>query len=336
MVNAETKTAKEFDIIQQHFSNITFDSSGSTEIGIGDDAAVLSLSQLQQDSSKLLVSADMLCEGTHFLSTTDPSTLGYKSLAVNISDILAMGGDPKLFTLCISLPEPNNLWLEAFAHGLTQAAKQYGLSLIGGDTTRGPLSISIQIFGTTDKPILRSGAQVGDLVVVTGTLGDAAGGLDFILDPALAANFADDFQIHVQYLQDRHECPTPRAGLTQGFDVHAAIDISDGLIPDLTHICNASGVAAELNVDVLPISGSLLGANDHAVAKALVGGEDYELCLAIPPSIWPELQARAKELGILITHVGDIIPSTDRTVTVRGWSEQKLDDVINQGFVHFK
>lgn len=292
----------EFTLIQRYFA-----SRGPTRpdvlLGIGDDCALLTL----PPGESLAVTLDLLVAGNHFLADADPEGIGHKSLAVNLSDLAAMGATPAWITLGLSLPAVDEVWLEGFCRGLFKLAERFQVQLVGGDVTRGPLTITLQAHGFVPPGLAlrRNGARPGDVICVTGTLGDAALGL------ALARQ-----QLHgggddaVTYLRDRLERPTPR--LRQGLELRglasAAIDISDGLAQDLGHILERSGVGACVQVERLPLSPALLACtdSDSALALALAGGDDYELCFTVPPQRLPQVQALALDWDCALTAIGVI------------------------------
>lgn len=262
----------EFEIIERCFAIGVTDPD--VVLGIGDDAALV------RADGMLAVATDTLVAGVHFIEDMDASRLAARALAVNVSDMAAMGARPRWYTLALTIPRADDAWLVAFAAGLHAAAAEYGLTLIGGDTTRGPLTVTLQLIGNVagSQGLRRSGARPGDLVFVTGSLGDAAAGLALLRDAASTVDPAG------QFLRDRFELPTPRvaAGLALNGLASAAIDVSDGLLADLGHICDASGCAAVVDVERLPLSPPLLAAcsRDDALQYALTGGDDYELCFA--------------------------------------------------------
>lgn len=292
----------EFTLIQRYFA-----SRGPTRpdvlLGIGDDCALLTL----PPGESLAVTLDLLVAGNHFLADADPEGIGHKSLAVNLSDLAAMGATAAWITLGLSLPAVDEVWLEGFCRGLFKLAERFQVQLVGGDVTRGPLTITLQAHGFVPPGLAlrRNGARPGDVICVTGTLGDAALGL------ALARQ-----QLHgggddaVTYLRDRLERPTPR--LRQGLELRglasAAIDISDGLAQDLGHILERSGVGACVQVERLPLSPALLACtdSDSALALALAGGDDYELCFTVPPQRLPQVQALALDWDCALTAIGVI------------------------------
>lgn len=271
--------AGEFDIIGRYFS--AFGRGPGVVLGVGDDAAVLSVPA----GCELVTSVDTVVAGVHFLPDTFPEDIGFRSVAVAASDLAAMGARPLAMTLALTLPEADELWLHAFSEGIGQASSAFRLPLVGGDTTRGPSVISVQVFGLVDQgqAIQRGGACPGDGVYVSGTLGDAAAALDVLRgqwQPGAA---------HGEYLLQRYYRPTPRLALGQALHgvASAAIDISDGLLQDLGHIAAASGAAIEVNADDLPLSAALRSHPDHEQQRrwALSGGDDYELCITVPDNV---------------------------------------------------
>lgn len=277
----------EFSIIDSYFNR---PSLTSVDLGVGDDSALLTPPPNQQ----LVICADTLVAGRHFPLDTSPHAIGWKSVAVNLSDIAAMGAKPQSILLALSLPQIDHDWLKAFSQGLYDCCDQFGVSLIGGDTTQSPhLTLSVTALGWIEqgKAIPRSGAQVGDLVVVSGTVGDAAYALQ-----------------HLGHaLQSRLDYPTPRCELGQSLQDLASsmIDISDGLAQDLGHILKASKVGATLELEQLPLSESLQRLQDHEKWRyALAGGDDYELCFTISSQNYDILMQ--KKPMIPITIIGQI------------------------------
>jgi thiamine-monophosphate kinase len=289
----------EFDLIRRYFTRPT----PGALLGVGDDAALLQVN----DGNVLAVSTDMLVSGTHFLPDADPFLLGHKTLAVNLSDMAAMGALPRWATLAIALPEANETWLEKFSAGFFALAQQYGVDLVGGDTTRGPLNLCVTIFGEVpaQQALRRDGAQLGDEVWVSGKLGDAALALAhlqghiMLSDPEYAACAAALHQ------------PQPRIalGLALRGIANSAIDISDGLLADLGHILDASQLAARLDFSALPVSPALRGRLQHPLAMQCVlsGGDDYELCFTAPAAQHAEILDIAARLKSPLTHIGTIV-----------------------------
>lgn len=293
----------EFDLIERYFKR----PPSSADVGIGDDCAVWT----PRSGHQLAFSADMLVEGRHFLSTVNPQYLGHKSLAVNLSDLAACGATPQAFLLSLSLPRADEAWLAGFSSGLFQLADQHGCELIGGDTTQGPLNISITVMGDipTGQIILRSGAQVGDDLYVSGHLGDARLALEAFRGHVCLPQ-------HVfELARLRMERPTPRVALGQALRgiATAMADISDGLIGDLGHILKASHVGAEIDTTLAP---ALMQTHslwrcppDLAMTCALSGGDDYELVFSASPSAAGHVQRAAKDSETSITRIGRITDS---------------------------
>lgn len=272
----------EFDLIRHFFDRPELRSTRSDVLGIGDDCALLSV----PDGYQLAQSLDTLVSGVHFPVKCDPFLLAYRALATNISDLAAMGAKPHSFTLALTIPESNTGWLQTFSDGLVALAQPFGMALIGGDTTKGPLTISIQVQGliTQGKALKRSGAKEGDLIYVSGCLGDAAGALPDVL-AGLYPDTCNDPD--ARYLLERYYMPTPRVELGRWLSEHgatAALDVSDGLLGDLGHILKASQVGAELDLTSLPVSSELkaITGSEKALHHGLSGGDDYELCFTWP------------------------------------------------------
>ena len=264
-------------------------------LGIGDDAALLQAPAGRQ----LVVTADTLNAGVHFPEATTAHDIGWKSLAVNLSDLAAMGAEPAWCTLSLSLPASDPAWLDAFLDGFLGLARRHGVALIGGDTTRGPLAIAVTAIGTVepDRALRRDGARAGDDVWVSGTLGDAAAALHLL--PASPAD-----------LRERLDRPVPRVELGRRLAglAHAALDVSDGLLADLGHLCRASGVGAEVELDRLPASATLCAypASERFGWQA-TGGDDYELCFTAPVSSRNALAEIGVSLALPLTRIGRIV-----------------------------
>ncbi|MDD0975636.1 thiamine-phosphate kinase [Pseudomonas fontis] len=271
----------EFELIRQYFAAAHCAQAGDgVVLGIGDDCALLAVPAGDQ----LAISTDTLVAGVHFPAISDPFLLGQRSLAVAASDLAAMGATPLAFTLALTLPEVRADWLQAYAQGLNQMATQCGLALVGGDTTRGPLSLTMTVFGRVPAglALTRSGAQVGDLLCVGADLGKAAGALPLVLgERTAAAELAAPLLAH-------YWSPPPQLALGQALrgKATAALDISDGLLADCGHIATASRVALRLELERLPLSAALQGllGLDGARTAALTGGDDYVIAFTLPPS----------------------------------------------------
>jgi thiamine-monophosphate kinase len=288
----------EFDLIARYFKRPV----RRSPLGVGDDCALLAPAPGMQ----LAVSTDLLIEGRHFLSTVDPRRLGHKCLAVNLSDLAACGAKPLAFTLGLALPQADEAWLAPFAQGLLALADQHGCELVGGDTTRGPLAISITIFGEvpTGQALLRSGARPGDEVWVSGTLGDARLALEVFRGTRQVP------QAVFEAARQRMECPTPRValGLALRGVASAAIDVSDGLVGDLGHVLTASGVGASLRTEqvaALPGQAPALSGQDR-LDFALAGGDDYELAFTAAAAARDAVLAAGRASGTAVTCIGTI------------------------------
>jgi len=294
----------EFGLIARHF---VWPAPGA-DLGVGDDAALLSVGAGMQ----LVVSTDLLVSGTHFLANTDAQRLGHKALAVNLSDMAAMGARPRWATLALALPAVDEVWLSAFALGLRTLAQAQSTELVGGDTTRGPLTIGITILGEVPRgqALRRDRAQPGDDVWVSGTLGDAAVALAQLNDAHLVDAQLLDTAAFDQCRQ-RLEAPEPRVALGVALRglANAAIDISDGFAADLGHILERSGVAARVAYDRLPLSPALAGLRfEPSVVQAIIaGGDDYELCFTAARSARAQVEAAALAAGTPVTRCGEIL-----------------------------
>jgi thiamine-monophosphate kinase len=288
----------EFGLISRYFAPLEIERDDIV-LGIGDDAAVLDIAA----PARIVVAVDTLVEGVHFPAGMAAEAVGYRTAAVNLSDIAAMGAVPRYATLALSLPAADEAWLSGFAHGLGDALRAAEVSLVGGDTTRGALTISLQLIGIVDgAPLTRGGARPGDLILVSGTLGDARAGLDV---PAQGAGTAG-----AAWLRERYERPQPRLALGQALRplAHAAIDVSDGLLADLGHVMRMSACRAEVELDALPLSPALRAhcALREAQGHALAGGDDYELALCVPPAAAAAAHACAVRAGVALTAIGRI------------------------------
>lgn len=290
----------EFDLIARYFTRPR-PAASSVVLGIGDDCALITPAPGLMQA----ISTDMLVEGRHFLRGAEPAWLGHKSLAVNLSDLAAMGARPRAFTLALALPEAREEWLAPFAHGLFALADRHQCELIGGDTTKGPLTICITVFGelAPGQALRRDAAQAGDDIWVSGTLGDARLAL-----AGLRGELALDTDA-LQLAAQRMHCPTPRIALGLGLRgiAHAAIDVSDGLAGDLGHILERSCCGATLEVDALP-PGPMLRTQAQTLRRrfTLAGGDDYELCFTAPPSRRDAVLAAAQAAATAVARVGAI------------------------------
>jgi thiamine-monophosphate kinase len=297
----------EFDLIRRYFSSLGADRA-DVVLGVGDDAALLHV----PEDSELAAAVDTIVAGRHFPLGTDARSIGHRALAVNLSDLAAMGARPAWATLALTLPSADPEWLERFSGGFSELANAHGVALVGGDTTAGPLTVSVQILGHVPRgaALRRSGARAGDLLAVTGTLGDAGAGLAL----ATAALTTDDSGAALE-LKRRFEYPTPRIEFGEAARgiASAAMDLSDGLAGDLPKLAAASGLAAHVDVERLPLSRALESAAsvEQARAYALGGGDDYELLVAVPPERYGALAARASQLNLTLTVIGELRRGND-------------------------
>lgn len=279
-------------------------------LGIGDDAALLQ----PRTDSELAVSMDTLVAGVHFPLATTPFDIGWKSLAVNLSDLAAMGAEPAWATLALTLPDGDAGWLAAFCDGFSALAREHDVALVGGDTTRGPLTITLTVIGFVPhgRALRRDGARAGDRILVSGCPGEAAAGLACLSDGALSRmpGAADR-----EHLLGRLNRPHPRValGLALRDIATAAIDVSDGLRQDLGHIAARSGLGATIHAGCLPASEALcrIGDESQRLRWQLAGGDDYELCCAVPPERIALARAAAARCGVVLTDIGAFGPGSD-------------------------
>ena len=315
----------EFDLIRRYFTRTT----PSALLGVGDDAALLQVSE----GNVLAVSSDMLVSGTHFSPDADPFFLGHKTLAVNLSDMAAMGATPRWATLAIALPDADEIWLEKFSAGFFALAQQYGVELVGGDTTRGQLNLSVTILGEVParQALRRSGAKLGDEVWVSGTLGDAALALAH-LQGRIKLSDAE----YAACAPALHQ-PQPRValGLALRGIANSAIDISDGLLADLGHILDASRLAARIDFSALPVSLILRDHLQQALGKqcALSGGDDYELCFTAPVARHADLLEISARLELPLTCIGKIVAGSGCLVHDAAGNPIHME---TSGYEHFR
>jgi len=317
----------EFDLIDRYFRDAAA-RRDDVLLGVGDDGALL----CPKAGFDLVMVTDTLVEGTHFKAGASPRSIGHRALAVNLSDLAAMGATPAWALLALTLPATEESWIKEFADGFLGLARQHDLALVGGDTTRGPLSVTVQAIGYVPhgRGLRRSGARVGDVVWVSGTLGDAAAGLHDSND----------------YLRQRFDYPRPRIALGESLleVASAAMDVSDGLLADLAKLTAASGVGATLEIESLPLSKELLGKKglDEARRLALTGGDDYELLFTMPPARWEEWQRiwaerSAADQSVAITPIGRIDEHQGLRMTLAGKPiERAALGVERSGWDHFK
>jgi len=297
-------------------------------LGIGDDAALLDLPK----GSDLVAAVDTIVAGRHFLEDCDARSVGHRALAVNLSDIAAMGAIPLWATLALTLPSADPDWLEKFAAGFLELADAYGVALVGGDTTQGPLTVSVQILGHVPHgtALRRSGAQAGDLLAVSGTLGDAAAGLAFLKasPPRASSSAVDELIRRFDFAEPRVQFGASARGIAT-----AAMDLSDGLVGDLPRLAQASGLAARVEVERLPLSAAMRSAANpsQALEWALSGGDDYELLMAVPATRFAELKAAADRLNLTLTTIGELSAGTGVNWSLDG----KVFQPRVSGFDHF-
>ncbi|MBI1174949.1 MAG: thiamine-phosphate kinase [Sideroxydans sp.] len=314
----------EFDLIKRYFTHAT----PGAELGVGDDAALLRVAP----GMTLAVSSDMLVSGTHFLPDADPYLLGHKTLAVNLSDMAAMGATPRWATLALSLPQADEGWLQKFSAGFFALAERHGVELVGGDTTRGPLNLCVTIMGEVPQraALRRSGAQAGEDIWVSGTLGDAALALAHL--QGRVALPAADFASCMPALHQ----PQPRVvlGVALRGIASSAIDVSDGLLADLGHILESSAVGAELSLAALPVSAAVRAQLVQPEGRrcVLAGGDDYELCFTAPATHRDELQQLSHKLGLPLARIGTIVSGNRCTVHSEDGS---IINIRESGYDHF-
>ena len=316
----------EFEIIEKFFKQSYPSSKGDLALGIGDDAAIINVPH----DYELVMSMDTLVSGVHFFDDATPEDIAFKSLAVNLSDIAAMGASPRWITLSLTMPDKDIGWLEKFSSSFNELAAEYSLLLIGGDLSKGPLSITIQAHGINPKgkSLRRSGANAGDLIYVTGKLGAAAYALRHIQNSVL---FPAPTVIEIQRLN--RPVPRIRTGIVLRDIATSCIDISDGLLADLGHILNASKVGAEVKLPDIPCSDSLKKIDrELALELALTGGDDYELCFTLPNGV-PESVIKDLESICPIYWIGAI---TNKTSELYFMNENDERCEINtKAYTHF-
>ncbi|MEE9346000.1 MAG: thiamine-phosphate kinase [Methylococcales bacterium] len=312
----------EFNLIDRYFTRVV--QQKSVVLGIGDDCALLSL----EAGMQLAVTVDTLVENVHFFADSAPETLGYKALAVSLSDLAAIGAEPRYATLALTLPEADEVWLQRFSDGFFEIADQYHVDLIGGDTTRGSLSMTIQAQGIVpqDQALLRSAAQDGDLIYVTGTIGDAGLALK---------SYLGDLQCSDDEILNRLHKPEPRveAGIALRQVANACIDVSDGLGADLSHILQASQVGAVIDLTELPLSQPVRDYQQQSNQPgfALTAGDDYELCFTVSASRANEISILSRDWSHQCTCIGRINNSGQLTVLENG---QQIE-ITGNSYQHF-
>ena len=317
----------EFELISNYFLKTC--NNPDLIVANGDDAAVI------RSQAHLAVAADTLVSGVHFPENADAALIARRALRVNLSDMAAMAARPKWFTLSLTMPTANPVWLEQFSRGLFADAERFGCHLIGGDTTKGPLNIAIQVLGeipADQTGLRRSGAIAGDLMVVTGTLGGAGAALE----SDLCADWDNESE---DSLLRRYWLPEPRLEFASHCQhlIHAALDISDGLLADAGHICSQSGVDAQINLDCLPLSTEVMDCwGVRAGLRAITSGDDYELCMAVPQPCWAEMQKVARKLDVPVTILGEFTPVSGSLPSVTMLDNRgKPIEISSSGYHHF-
>ena len=314
----------EFNLIKKFFTP----PQTRADLGVGDDAALIRVSE----GNQLAISSDMLVAGTHFFNDCGPYLIGWKSLAVNISDMAAMGAQPKWATLSLALAEINEVWLDEFSRGFFACANIFNVDLIGGDTTRGPLTLNVTIMGETPhgQALKRSGAKAGEDIWVSGTLGNAAFALAAMQKRIILTG--EELNICRAALEQ----PQPRVNL--GLELRniatSAIDISDGLLADLGHILKASGVGAEIHFNQIPRSEIVSNhlQQEQAISMIVAGGDDYELCFTAPKSQHDAIEKLSHKLALRLSCIGNITSSPD--LILRG-KDDEIMNIKETGFDHF-
>jgi thiamine-monophosphate kinase len=321
-VASEKPASGEDSLIARYFKPLATDAGA---FRLGDDAAIL-----KAHGDDVVVTTDAIVEGVHFLSDDPPDTIARKALRVNLSDIAAKGAMPAGFVLTLALRKAEEAWLKPFAHALGWDAIQFGCPLLGGDTvsTPGPLMISITAFGrvASGRMVHREGAKPGDLVVVTGTIGDAALGLDVLKRGAAASALANDAAA-TDALIGRYRVPQPRTALAKAVrdHAHAAMDVSDGLAGDLAKLCAASGVSAAIEASKIPLSaaaGALLARGVVGIEAIVSGGDDYEILCAIPPAAIDAFTHAAQTAGVAVAVIGKIVAGSSSPDFLNGKGEK--------------
>ena len=315
----------EFDLINRYFNRPT----RHTSLGVGDDAALLAVTP----GHELAASTDTMVEGVHFFAEAEPDSLGHKVLAVNLSDMAAMGANPKWAMLALTVPKADEAWFEGFARGFFALAAEHDVDLIGGDTARGPRNICVQIMGEVlrGQALRRDGARVGDDIWVSGDVGAAAAAVAHLKG---ALRLSGPLLSHCLARLNR---PAPRVALGRMLIgvANSAIDISDGLLGDLGHICERSGVGAAIEFAAIPCAAELMPLRGHAmVTRAiLTGGDDYELCFTAVAGRRSEIEALSARAGLALTRVGRIV--AERGIVVADETGKPMS-VQDGGFDHFR
>jgi len=319
----------ESELIERYFIGRGAARAGDVRIGIGDDAAVVAVPR----GCELVLTTDVQVEGVHFLKSAPPRALGHRALAVNLSDIAAMGGEPSWMLLSLVLPDARERWLREFSRALGALATRAGVALVGGNLSRGPLSITIALVGLVPagKALRRDGARAGDDLYVSGTLGDAAGGLELLRRRGGISTAA------ARYLRRRFEYPQARVALGQALRgiASACIDVSDGLYVDASRLLSASECSATLELEALPVSAPLRQlCGSRALTLALSGGEDYELCFTAPDRQRAALARLARRLRLPIARIGTVRRGAGG-LQLRGLDGKSVTQFSALAFDHF-
>ena len=322
----------EFSLIQKYFAEASFVRKDVT-VGIGDDAAI---TQVPANQS-LATTTDTLVQGVHFLTNTSAQDIAHKAIAVNLSDLAAMGAEPSWLSLSLTLPQADEAWLSAFSDKVAELTQYYSIQLIGGDTVKGPLSVTItaQGFVPIDSVLTRDGAKNGDWIFVTGTLGDAGAGLDILRNKLAIDNVNDR-----DFLVNRHRCPTPRvlAGTILRRLASACIDISDGLLQDVMHVASASGTGVIIHLDKLPISealGNTVKDLHQALNYATSAGDDYELLFTVSEEQRNSVQKGLDSYAIGYTCIGQMTGATGKLDVRLNDEPFHLETKGSLGYTHF-
>jgi thiamine-monophosphate kinase len=322
----------EFALIRDFFSSPSFVRK-DVVLGVGDDAAITQVPQGQY----LATTTDTLLEGVHFLASASPESVAHKAIAVNLSDLAAMGAEPAWINLSLSIPDADADWLKAFSKKINELTQYFSIQLIGGDTVKGKRAVTItaQGFVPPESILSRSGAKPGDWLFATGTLGDAAAGLACLTNKLDISNQQDR-----KYLTDRHGFPTPRvlAGTTLRRLATACIDISDGLLQDLAHILECSEVGALVHLDKLPISeaiGNNISDLEQALTLACTGGDDYELLFTIPEEHRVSMETAMANYHLPVTCIGQITGATGKLDLRLNDQPFSFAAIEGRGYQHF-
>jgi len=337
--------SQEFNLINQYFLPLS-QSLSDGEIGIGDDGAVLT----PPANHQLVVVTDTMVEGVHFPADTQACDVAWKAVAVNLSDLAAMGAKPGFISLALTLPDNDQAWLESFASGLAKVCTRYSVPLVGGDTTKGPLTISVTAHGWVEsgKALLRSGACENDIIAVSNVIGDAGLGLKYALNSLKKTEQAWLNAAEVQHCLMALNCPTPQLelGCVLSQFANSAIDISDGLLADLGHILEQSNnqkgneyseLGAEIYLDELPISTAMQKwiQQTGEWTLPLSAGDDYQLCFTVKEQNWDELQRQVESLGVSIKAIGKVTQGHGVLVKQSRESEKEIQKVDGLGYQHF-